>query len=377
MKNLILIIIAALLFNLNTSAAEFKIPDVKAYILTEAETGQILYAYNEDERLPVSSLAKIMTLLLIAQELEAGNIALTDDVPASLNAHNAKGSVIWLNPGEVMKLGELVKAVVIASSNDATIALAEYISGSAEKFTEKMNRRAAELGLKGSYFADVGGFDEKSVSTAHDIAVITAELFRHDVFNEHFTTRLSAVREYTEREAQLLNTNKLAYSYEGILGGKAGQSQKAGFCLANCAVRNNMKLIAVVIGAKTEEDRVDLSRHLLNSGFHDFEFVTPEPETEKFSPVKVERGVAKTVETGLFDPVRFVAVKGGGKNARFIYTMPESVTAPVEEGQIIGRLSVEMDGRRVAESDIVALYAVQELTFMKSLEIILEKIFVL
>ncbi|MCL2107948.1 MAG: D-alanyl-D-alanine carboxypeptidase [Oscillospiraceae bacterium] len=358
---------------------DYKLPDAAAFILMEAETGQILRSHNENQQLPMSSLAKIMTLLLIGEELQSGRISLTDDVPASMNAHKATGSVIWLNAGEVMKLDELLKSVVISSSNDATIALAEYVSGSTEAFTERMNQRAAELNLQETFFADCGGFDERSLSTASDIALMTAELFKlsgfGEIFGQHFTTRLSAVRAGTERETQLLNTNKLAHSYQGSIGGKAGQSAAAGFCIAHCAIRDGMKLIAVVLGAVGEDERVEIGKHVLSDGFRDFEFVTPTPDSENFSPVKVERGVTKTLDTAIAAPLSFVAPKGSGKNAKYIYTVPDSLAAPIPKGGSIGKVAVELDGVVVAEYDIVALYEVEELTFAKALEIMLEKFF--
>jgi D-alanyl-D-alanine carboxypeptidase (penicillin-binding protein 5/6) len=274
-----------------------------------------------------------------------------------------------------MTLRDLAKAVVMASANDATIALAEYVSGSSEEFTKRMNARAAELGMNDTFFADCGGFTAETVSTARDVAIMTAALFKHDVFGKYFKTRLDAVREGTEREAQLVNTNKMAHWYEGILGGKAGHSKDAGLCLSNCAQRGNMRLVAVVLGAKDEDDRVNLSEFLLDAGFRDFEFFVPDLNEADFTPVKVLRGVSRIVEAAPHTPVRFTAPRGTGSNARFEYVLPESLTAPVEKGQVIGTLTVRLNDKIVAESEIAALYAVDELTFRKSLEILNRKFF--
>ncbi|MCL1823252.1 MAG: D-alanyl-D-alanine carboxypeptidase [Oscillospiraceae bacterium] len=382
MKNLISFLTAAMLFYSFSApvfaytAEESNLPEAKSFILIEAETGEMLFVHNPNERLPVSSLAKIMTLLIIAEELEAGRISMSDDVPASAAASAAAGSVIWLNAGEILPLSELVKSVVIASSNDATIALAEYIAGNTEEFTALMNRRAAELNMNDTLFSDPCGISAGGYSTAADIAVMTAVLFKHDVFNHFYTIRLDSVRTGTERETQLVNTNKLAHWYNGLLGGKAGQSAEAGFCLLNCAERSEMRLISVILGAKTEEDRVNLCETLLDNGFRDFELFTPELDTTQFSPVKVERGIEKLVEAAPRTPVKFIAPKGqGGKSAKYEYSVPESITAPVEEGQVIGTLTVHMSGKQVAQTELTALHAVEELTFIKSLKLMLKSFF--
>jgi len=347
-----------------------------AHVLIEAETGEVLLADNETEQLPISSLAKIMTLLILAEEIEAGKISLSDSVPAPAEVMALKAPVIWLNPGEVMSAGELAKAVIINSANDATLALAVYISNNAEEFTARMNSRAAELGMTDTFFADPGGFDEKTISTARDVALMTAELFKkHEIFGEHFTTRLSAVRENTEREAQLVNTNKLAMRYDGILGGKAGQSSHAGFCVTNSAQRGELRLVSVILSSKDEDERFALCEKLLDSGFADFEFAAPGPDIAEFSPIEVLRGVEKVVPATPAVPVRFIAPRGEGSRAKFEFSMAESVTAPVEKGQVLGNLTVRLGEKVVFECDIIAVHAVEELTFKKSLEILLERFF--
>jgi len=356
MKKLIaLIIIAALV--LPVHAAEYIIPDVKAYVLIEAETGEILYSHNENERFPVSSLAKITLLLRISEQLRAGKISLTDAVPAPASVMSAKAPVIWLDPGEVMPLRELAKAVIISSSNDAALALAEYV------------------GLD---------FDEEIHSSAYEVALKTAELFKYfeqDPLAEFYTTRLSAVRAGTERETQLVNTNKIAQWYEGILGGKAGtahrtaQSALSGFYAANCAKRGDMRLVAVVLGASSDDDRVNLTEHLLDSGFAGFEYVTPEVDTAEFSPVKVLRGVRNDVLAAPECSMTFIAPRGTGSGAKVEFSLPESVTAPVEAGQALGRMVIRLGEKVVAECDVIALHAVEELTFKKSVEIMTESFF--
>jgi D-alanyl-D-alanine carboxypeptidase (penicillin-binding protein 5/6) len=365
------IIIFAVLFALVTPAfaAEADV-NAKAYVLIEAETAEILLAHNENEQFAISSLAKIMTLLIVAEELAAGNITLADSVPAPAGVMGLKAPVIWLNPGEVMPLGELVKAVVISSANDAALALAEYIAGSAEDFTVYMNERAGceTLGMTNTFFADPGGFDENTVSTARDVAVMTAALFNdntHSAFGNYFGIRLSEVRGGTERETQLVNTNRMAQWYGGILGGKAGQSRLAGFCIANCAERDSMRLVAVVLGSDNEDERDALCEQLLDSGFDDFKYYEP---AVAMPPVSITRGVEKIMATEAAIPVRFISDRNEVGEAVFEAALPESVQAPVEAGQVVGTFTVRLGGRIVFECDIIAADSVEELTFKKSLE---------
>ncbi|MDR2559459.1 MAG: D-alanyl-D-alanine carboxypeptidase [Oscillospiraceae bacterium] len=367
MKIFIYILIATV------SAAVFIIPvsaseHAEAYVLIEAETGEILLSRNENEQFPISSLAKIMTLLIIAEELEAGNITLADSVPAPAGVMDMKAPVIWLNPGEVMPLGELVKAVIISSANDATLAIAEYIAGSGEKFAAFMNERAAELGMENTFFADPGGFTEETVSTARDVAVMTAALFNdgmHNSFGNYFTTRLSEVRKGTERETQLVNTNRIAQQYEGILGGKAAR-----LSLANCAERGGMRLVAVVLGAKDEDVRDNLCTELLDTGFENFEYFEPETDALSLPPVSILRGVEKSVAVAPAIPVRFISHRDEADGAVFEaeFGASESIEAPVETGQVLGRFTVRLGDKVVFECDIVAVHCIEKLTFKKSLE---------
>ncbi|MCL2697774.1 MAG: D-alanyl-D-alanine carboxypeptidase [Oscillospiraceae bacterium] len=370
---------------ISVSAASFNAPaytneSVNAYVLIEAETGEILLSHNENEQFPITSLAKIMTLLIIAEELAAGNISFADSVPAPPEVMGLKAPVIWLDPGEVFPLGELVKAVVMSSANDAVLALAVYAGSSAQEFTNRMNARAAELGMANTFFADPGGFNEDTVSTARDIAIMTAALFNdglHEILDKgsFFTTRLSEVRKGTERESQLVNTNRMAQWYDGILGGKAGHSRFAGLCIANCAERGSMRLVAVVLGSAGEDERDALCEQLLDSGFADFEYFEPEIDASGFSPLTVTRGVEKAVEVVPSLPVRFISHRDEAGEAVFEAALPENIEAPIEEGQVVGTFTVRLGDKIVFECDLTAVCGVEELTFIKSAEFMTERFF--
>ena len=234
------------------------ISGVKSFALMEATTGQnrILSGENEGARLPAASLTKLMLMLITAEEISAGRLKMTDTVTASAAAAAKDGSVIWLRAGEKMELRELVKSVVISSANDAAAAIACHIAVSEEAFTARMNAKAAEMGLRGTHYTKVVGYEEDGhYSTAADTAVILAAVLKYDCFAEFFTTRLDYVRKGTDDETQLLNTNKLI-KYKGVIGGKTGTTPGAGYCLSVWAERSGLRLIAVVLGAENEDGRV-------------------------------------------------------------------------------------------------------------------------
>lgn len=355
---------------------EFIPPEVKAYVVVEPSTGQILEAYNADLKLPVASVTKIMLLLIIAEEIKAGKLSFSDEVPVSAYASKMDGSVIWLEPGEIMSAGDMIKAVVISSANDACVALAEKLSGSEEEFVKRMNKKATALGMKNTHFTNAVGYDDENhYSTASDVAVMVGELFKYDFYNEFMLTRLSSVRTGTDRETQLLNTNKLANYYKGMLGGKTGTTEKAGYCLAACAERNDMRIISVVLGAKNEEARTNMSEYLLDKGYREWQIIVPEINTENLLPIKVEKGLAKTIELELEKAPKCLIPRNAGKKIEYVYNLPESVVAPVAVGQIIGEVKAVLNGDVIFSSNIIAKTETEELNFYKSFEILFRKYF--
>ncbi len=242
--------------------------ETRSAILTEKETGQVLYEKNADERLPIASVTKIMVLLIAAEEISGGRLSFTDTAVCSEHAGSMDGSVIWLEAGEVMEIGDLIKSIVIASANDACVMLAEHIGGSEGAFVERMNKRAAELKMTNTNFANCVGYDDPNhYSTARDIAVMAAELRKYSYYDEFLLTRLDSVRTGTKTETQLLNTNKLISNYNGITGLKTGTTDGAGYCLCATAKRGGMELIGVVLGCKSDEERFSEAESLLDYGF--------------------------------------------------------------------------------------------------------------
>ena len=367
------LIMSALILFTDRGQAE-DVSSVKAKILLEAGSGQVIYSQNADQRLPMASITKTMGLLLWAEDIDSGKLKLEDKVKASTYASSAEGSVIWLNPGEEMTAAELLEAVLVSSANDACIALAEHSAGSEEQFVKRMNKRAEELGMNDTHYSNCVGFDDSlHFTTAHDIALVTAELMKHDVYRGWFLTWLDYLR---GGETQLVNTNKLIRSYDGILGGKTGTTDNAGCCLAECAERGNMRLVSVVLGCADDDERFAATKELLDYGFNSFEKFTPEIDYTKLKTIPVTRGVIEqTVPIIAEQGVECVIKKGRSADVEYEYTFIETCEAPVKKGQFMGEYLVTLDGAEVFRSNIVCKEDIPKLNFWRCMQMIWREIF--
>lgn len=333
----------------------------RAAILMEATTGQILYSVNAQEKLPIASITKVMSLLVLSDMVDSGTLALTDTIKASSYASSAEGSVIWLEPGEEMTAAELIEAVIISSANDAVIALAEHTAGSEAQFVKLMNKRAKDMGLKNTRFTGCVGFDaEGHYSSAEDIAIMTAELMQKEYYRGWFLTWLDYLR---GGATQLLNTNKLVRYYDGIIGGKTGTTDGAGRCLTACAERGDMRLVAVVLGCGEDPARFDKAEELLDYGFSSFERFTPEIDSRELKQIPVERGEVTEIKPMVKQTGECIIKKGRSGSVKYEYTFVEKLEAPVEKGQFVGEYLVTLDGVEVYRSDIVAREDVRRMTF--------------
>lgn len=354
------------------SGAAYK---AKSVVLTEAETGQVLYSQNPDERLAIASVTKIMTLLLAAEEMKAGRLAFEDTVTASYRAFSMDGSVIWLNEGEKMSVYDICRSIVISSANDACVALAEHIAGSEDEFVKRMNKKAAELEMTDTNFVNCTGLDaDNHFSSAADVAKMAAELRRYDYFDEFLLTRLTYVREGTERETQLLNTNRLL-RYEGITGLKTGTTDNAGYCFTATAERGGMELVAVVLGAETDDGRFEIAESLLDYGFGGFELFTPEFDPEELHDVKVNEGVSKTISVEAQKGLRCLIPRGKSGDVTYLYNIKQEVNAPVEKGDSVGKIIVLLEEDTLFVAKVTAKDKSEELSFFKSFELILKGFF--
>lgn len=334
-------------------------------VLMEAETGRILYEQNREEGLPPASVTKVMTLLLVAEAIDSGRIAAEDKVTISENAASMGGSQVFLEAGEQFSVEELIKCTVIASANDAAVALAEHVCGSESAFVEAMNARAKELSLGSTVFENVTGLDDTTqhhVMSAGDIATISRHLIRHPIVMKYASTWMDSFR---DGAFTLTNTNRLIRFYPGATGLKTGSTAKAKFCLTASARRDGMTLIAVVMGAESRDVRNAETMRLLDYGFANYALFSASCMAGE--SVKVACGRKDTVATER-EGFSCVVKKGDVKRVQESVTMQPSVKAPVHRGDEIGRAVYSLDGKEIGYSRIIASEDVGKMTFFELFE---------
>ena len=353
------------------TTADFDVP-CKAAFLVEEQSGQRLYEKNADMQLPMASITKIMTMLLVIEAVEAGKITMADTVPVSAHAYSMGGSQIWLEPGEIFTVDEMMKAVAVSSANDAAVALAEYVGGSEEGFCSMMNKRAQELGMTGTHFVNACGLDAPDhISTARDISVMAQQLMKHPQIFEYTTIWTDYLR---GGQTQLANTNKLLRSYSGITGLKTGTTSGAGVCICATAKREDMSLIAVVLGADSSRERFSAARKLLDFGFANFETkqFPSVPDLPQYIPVRL--GVEKQVTLTCELPEKLLFVKGAGTQLTYKIELPEYVQAPVFKGMKAGTLSLYSGQGKIGEYDITISQDTLKIDFRSALAILTKKV---
>ena len=364
MKKLTLLLSAVLLLVLlpvRAMAVDIPITS-RAAILMEKETGEILYAQNEHEKLEPASVTKVMTMLLTMEAIDAGKLHYDDIVTVSANAAAMGGSQVYLKEGEQMTVEDMLKAVCVASGNDACVALAEHISGVTELFVEQMNNRAKELGMNDTHFVNCNGLTaEGHLTSAYDIAVMSRELLlHHDDIHRFSTIWMDSIR---GGEFQLANTNKLIRFYDGATGLKTGFTSTAGYCISATAERDGMELIAVIMKGETADSRNTDAKALLNYGFSTYALVNVTPD-ESFAPVPVALGTADTVQPQLAEQGSHLLLpKNQVGDLQQSVVVAESLTAPVEKGKKLGELTVTDGTNALVTIPITAAEAVPRLTW--------------
>lgn len=331
----------------------------KSVILMERETGTVLYQQAEHEQREPASVTKIMTMLLVVEAIEQGQLHLEDMVTCSAYAASMGGSQVFLAEGEQMSVHDLLKSVAVASGNDAAVALAEQIAGSESAFVEKMNRRAQELGMKDTHFCNCNGLPaEGHVTSAYDIALMSRQLLQYDLIRDYVGIWMDSIREGT---FQLANTNKLIRFYEGATGLKTGSTDAALYCVSATAEKDGMELIAVVLGSPTSADRFETAKALLNYGFAGYSLVTVAP-SEPISPIPVTLGTADSVQPVLTQESQILLPKAEAGKVSTTLSLPDTLQAPVEKGQELGSLTVLVDGKENQKLPLVAQEEVPRLT---------------
>lgn len=334
-------------------------------ILMEKVTGEVIYDKNSHERLPPASVTKVMTMLLIVEAVERGDISLDDTVIASERAASFGGSCVFLEEGEKMSVAEMLKCICVVSANDCAVAMAEHLCGSEQTFVARMNDRARELGLKDTNFKNCTGLfeDDEHYTSAYDIAVMSRELIRHDMIKDYTTIWMDTIR---GGEFGLSNTNKLVYYYDGCTGLKTGFTEKAMYCLSATAEREGVEYIAVIMHADTIDKRNNDAKALLSYGFANYRLM-PLRSPDVLPPVRVTLGSADSVQP-VYDGAEAALVpKSGAGEVSYELDLPDTLPAPVEKGQQIGTLRVVSDGKELYSVKLLADSSVARASFGRTL----------
>lgn len=332
--------------------------NAKSAILMEESTGNILYESNPDERLPIASVTKVMTMLLIMEAVDSGKISLDDMVTVSENAMSYGGSTMFLETGEQLTVNDMLKGIAVASANDGCVAMAEHLAGSESAFVDMMNEKAKELGMENTHFMNTNGLDEDDhYSSARDVAIMSRELMKHETIFNYTSIWMDTLR---GGKFQLANTNKLIRFYDGANGLKTGSTSKALCCLSAAAKRNDMQLIAVVLGAPTSAERFASAKSLLDYGFANYAVNTQITAGDEVQKIAVEKGVEKEVGVVAGDSCSTLVKKGQEDNITKEIKIDETITAPIEAGQKIGTMTISRDGEVIADIDLNASSAVEK-----------------
>lgn len=344
----------------------------KSAVLLEPNTGKILYEQNADEPLPPASITKIMSLLLVMEALDRGDFDLETVVNASEHACSMGGSQIWLEPGEGMTVHDLLKATVIASANDACVALGELVAGSEEGFVELMNKKAKELGMNSTTFKNCTGLDaEGHITTANDVAVMSGELIKHDLIKDYSTVWMDTLR---DGKSELVNTNKLVRFYKGTTGLKTGTTSVAKYCLSATAEREGLSLVAVVMAGETSADRFEGAKKLLDFGFANFSFSQIGADLKE-TEIPVLKGEKKTLKIKATEELSLLTQKSAKNDIKRKTEWNKNITAPIKKGQTVGYVNIYNGEENIGKIPIKATESIKQRTFGLSFGKILKGLF--
>ena len=331
----------------------------KSAILMDAASGRVLYKQNPDEKLPPASVTKVMTMLLICEAIDSCRVTTSDSVTVSDRAAGMGGSQMYMEPGETHTLDELLTGISMVSANDACVAAAEYISGSVEIFVEEMNRRASALGLQNTHFVNTNGLPVADhYSSAYDIAVVSSELLKHDIIIPYLTapSGTATVGKNADKQTtlEMINTNKLLRSYSGAIGIKTGFTQDAGYCLSAAAERNDLRLIAVVLGCESSKIRFAEASRLLDYGFATYEAVQIAEKDELVGSASVDKGMMGFTDLRAGENIQILVPKGTSSDITYSVKPYTDLAAPIKAGQKAGTLTITKNGEKTAEYDLFA-----------------------
>lgn len=347
----------------------------KSAILMDVGSGQILYEKNAHDKLPPASVTKVMTMLLICEALDSGKITLDDSVQISENAASMGGSQIFLEAGEVQKVDTLLKGIAVASANDGCVAMAEYVAGSVESFVDMMNAKAKELNMKDTNFANTNGLPvDNHYTSAHDIALMSRELLKHDVISKYLTTWMDqVVVGKKQTTVGLANTNKLIKHYQGATGVKTGFTQQAKYCLSASAKRGDTHLIAVTLGAETSPERFKDATSLLNFGFANYESVKLCSKNDNIATLTLDKADEQKINLVAKEDLSVLIKKGGNKDFTRKVKVNENPIIPIKKGTSLGYVEIYQGKTLVGKVDLVNTKDIQKASYLKMLQRVIDE----
>ncbi len=347
----------------------------KSAILMDVGSGQILYEKNAHDKLPPASVTKVMTMLLICEALDSRKITLDDSVQISENAASMGGSQIFLEAGEVQKVDTLLKGIAVASANDGCVAMAEYIGGSVESFVDMMNAKAKELNMKDTNFVNTNGLPvDNHYTSAHDIALMSRELLKHDIISKYLTTWMDqVVVGKKQTTVGLANTNKLIKHYQGATGVKTGFTQQAKYCLSASAKRGDTHLIAVTLGAETSPERFKDATSLLNFGFANYESVKLCSKNDNIATLTLDKADEQKINLVAKEDLSVLIKKGGKKDFTRKIKVNENPTIPIKKGTSLGYVEIYQGKTLVGKVDLVNTKDIQKASYLKMLQRVIDE----
>ena len=359
-------------FSVEVNAVTEETITAPSAVLMETSSGKILFEKNPHEQRPCASITKVMTMLLVCEAIDNGKLSLDDTITASAHAASMGGSDIWLEEGETMSADDMIKATVVASANDAAVALAEHLCGSEEVFVEKMNEKASQLGMNDTVFKNCNGLDEDGhITSAYDVAVMSRELMKHEMIFDYTSIWLDNLR---DGKTQIVNTNKLLKTYNGITGLKTGTTNDAGCCMSASAKRGDMNLVAVVLGCNSGKERFSDAAALLDYGFANFSVTQLKAPEDLPKTIKVENGMQGNIGIGCDVNASIVLDKNNSSKIVSKIDLPESIEAPVVSGQKLGTVTYSLDGNAVKSFEITALQDAEKISFASVFSVLLNSI---
>lgn len=342
-------------------------------ILMDYASGEILFAKNAETHLPVASMVKMMTILIALEEYDANNVTLDTMISTTENASGMGGSQVFIDPYVEYSFEDLLKSVIMASANDASVALAEYFNGNEKSFVNRMNKRAKELGMTNTNYVNCTGLPApEQYSCAKDSAILMREILKHDLYHNYSSIWMDTLTHPSGRETELVNTNKLIRYFEGCDGGKTGSTNEAGCCLTASAKRNDMRLISVIIGAENSKTRFNESSLLLSYGFANFENKLLVDISAPLKKVKVNKG--KLDEVDVYGEENFSVIVKKGDNATYETNMeiPDAVKAPLKNGDVVGKVVITKEGSVIKEVNVIVKEDIKHSTYLDNFNKIVE-----